>query len=109
MTEQTFEEQFPNLKGKDCNARIKWFIGEKEIDEPPEIQKLYQDKRIINPIQYEHSNKNEIVFVSDIIKYCLDKQKVRDAIVKWLEQYEEAAPSHTLRKTIIAFKRELGL
>ena len=95
----TFKEDFPSLEAEEFDETECAFCDGNKIDEDGEdcsackgtgITKLYCD--------------------SDIDKYCLDKQKVRDAIEKGMQPPHYIFNEMLEKKVIIDFfEKELGL
>ena len=98
MTEKSFEEMFPSLKGK----RLFNF----EIIKSPMNGKLWLRCNDEYGEIFEIKQIEELIRVSEIQQHCLDKQKTRDKLDK-LESgiFDDG----TIKKEIDKIKEELGL
>jgi hypothetical protein len=67
---KSFEEQFPSLKGRELHMHYDSFEGSEWLCDD---QGCSDYKR--NPIE-------ELLKMSDIRKHCLDKQRVKETIIK---------------------------
>ena len=89
MTDKTFEEIFPNLKGKEVQFPLDFWIKYMKLEFGTNNLDLYRDD------VYG-------ITLKDIQEYCIDKQKIRDAIKK----YNDIGCSMF---DLDEFKREIGL
>lgn|SRR3990167_9309382 len=96
MTDKTFEEMFPSLKGKE--EYLFFRMNGKDWNH-----------KIDKNNQYDLQSLHHISFKKDdIMKHCLDKQKVRDAIDKHFNS-PDCVSSDDYEDAIEDFKKELGL
>lgn len=118
MTDKTFEEQFPSLKGKgrimtqNCppysdDGESLWNPNDGGYEEEIEyLQKITAAYNRISPEKMDFSGK-------DIQQHCLDKQKVRDDInelINFIGENKYSDPSEkVIKRKLIDLKKELGL
>jgi len=87
--EKTFEEQFPELKGKTYHS---------DLDESGTEETMYQttDKSI-----------GEWIRLTDIQKHCKSNQRIRETIKKWCSHWERSTQQGNITYNNKTMSREL--
>ena len=91
--DKSFEEQFPSLKGKEVQFPLEFWIKSMKLDFGTNNLHLFKDDVYGIPLK-------------DIQQHCLDKQKVRDALKKWIPKIDE---DNNVERLILEIEKELKL